>query len=76
MAVRSLPFLYMTDLSPPVRSVLLTARLLGVSLRRKELDLRAGENRDDSYVEVDGYFFAATLHKLFRIPYILYIKIY
>lgn len=44
--------LYMIDLSPPVRAVLLTEKALGITLEHKELNLLGGEHLKADYVKV------------------------
>lgn len=46
------PVLYLTPLSQPVRSVLLTAAELGIELEERELDLFKGENKTPEFLEV------------------------
>lgn len=48
---KSVPTLYMTELSPPVRSVLMTAYIIGLPLYRKEVNLISGEQRTAAYLK-------------------------
>lgn len=46
------PKLYMTELSPPVRSVLITAAALGVELEKQYLDLLKKEQLSPDFLKV------------------------
>lgn len=46
------PILYMLDISPPVRGVMLAAKAIGVKLEYKEVDLITGDHLTDAYVKV------------------------
>lgn len=46
------PVLYYVDLSPPCRSVLLTAAAIGVELELKKIDLLAGEHLTPEFLKV------------------------
>lgn len=48
---KSVPTLYMTELSPPVRSVLMTAYIIGLPLYKKEVNLISGEQRTAAYLK-------------------------
>lgn len=48
---KAVPTLYMSELSPPVRSVLMTARMLGLPLYKKEVNLISGENKTPGYLK-------------------------
>ncbi|XP_015172927.1 PREDICTED: glutathione S-transferase 1-like [Polistes dominula] len=50
---KSVPTLYMTELSPPVRSVLMTAYILGLPLYKKEINLISGEQRMQEYLQMN-----------------------
>lgn len=49
------PILYSTDLSPPVRAVLLTGRALGIEFERKEVNLKNGEHLTPEYLKVINF---------------------
>lgn len=51
------PKLYMFKPSPPVRSVLLCAKALGVPLELKEVNLLKGEHLADEYLQVNTFIF-------------------
>lgn len=46
------PTLYYMDLSPPSRSVLLTAAALGIELKLKNIDLFKKEQLNPEYIKV------------------------
>lgn len=46
------PTLYMNDFSPPVRSVFLTAKALGLELDKKMIDLAKKEHLTEEYLKV------------------------
>lgn len=48
------PKLYMADISPPVRSVLITAKALGVTLEHKEVDLSKGDHLKPDFIKVSA----------------------
>ncbi|XP_047351518.1 uncharacterized protein LOC124949832 [Vespa velutina] len=50
---KSVPTLYMTELSPPVRSVLMTAYIIGLPLYKKEVNLISGEQRTAAYLKMN-----------------------
>ncbi|KAI4480346.1 hypothetical protein M0804_010344 [Polistes exclamans] len=50
---KSVPTLYMTELSPPVRSVLMTAYILGLPLYKKEINLISVNNSSTVYDLLD-----------------------
>lgn len=62
------PVLHYVLLSPPCRSVLLTAAAIGVDLDLKVVDMAAGENRDPEFVKVSSlandFFFKSKKHIL------------
>lgn len=51
----SKPILYYIDLSPPSRSVLLTAAAIGVELELRVIDLLGGEHLKPEFVKVCTY---------------------
>lgn len=48
------PILYYIEVSPPVRSVLLTAAAIGVELDLRVVDLLTGEHLKQEYVKVSA----------------------
>jgi len=55
------PKLYMIDVSPPVRSVLLTAEALGITLEHVVLDLAKGEHLTPEYLKLNPQHTVPTL---------------
>lgn len=46
------PKLYLTEASPPVRSVLITAAAIGLELEKQEVDILKGENLTPEFIKV------------------------
>ncbi|KAK5642245.1 hypothetical protein RI129_008412 [Pyrocoelia pectoralis] len=55
------PKLYYTDISPPVRSVLLTAKAIGLDLDLKNVNLAAGEHLTPQYLKMNPQHTVPTL---------------
>lgn len=61
---KSVPTLYMTELSPPVRSVLMTAYILGLPLYKKEINLISGEQRTQEYLRASFNDYLKTFRRI------------
>lgn len=61
------PTLYYTDVSPPVRSVLLTSKALGLELDLKQVNLFAGEHLKPEYLKVIIEFFLKKINDFFKL---------
>lgn len=46
------PILYTADVSPPCRSVLLTAAIAGIDLELREINILDGDHRKEEFLKV------------------------
>lgn len=60
------PTLYMSEYSPPVRAVLMTAKALGVTLVRKEVDLSKDEHLTPEFLEVSLMLFVSSFDQFYE----------
>lgn len=49
------PILYMTELSPPVRGVLMAAKAIGIDFERKEINMMTGDHLTEAYLKVSSF---------------------
>lgn len=56
------PKLYVTETSPPVRSVLITAAAIGLELEKHELDVLSGAHLTPEFLKVGDYEHYLYLH--------------
>lgn len=63
------PTLYMSEYSPPVRAVLMTAKALGITLEHKDLDLSKNDHLNPEYLKVSYHTESICLSLLKHLNY-------
>lgn len=60
------PVLYMVAMSPPCRSVLLCVAELGIEIEEKVVDMAAGENTSESFIQVSWTIIFTSINLVHR----------